>query len=322
MLKTTVVGNYPKLPSNKGDVNIRRQLHKFDRGDISRAELNDAFDQVTRRVITEEIESGVDLITDGQIRWDDIVTPLAECSAGFKIGGLIRWFDNNVYYRKPQIEDRIKWSTPVTVSEYRLAREIADREVKVVLPGPYSLVKLSDDSYYNDFEKSLDDAAALLRKEVEALIAEGATQIQFDEPSLQYNPKDIELAAKALNAVSLDQKADFWLCFYFGRVKELLARIKLFNVQVVAVDCVSHPENLDALMNIDDGYNACFGVIEARNIKMEKPTVLAQLYERISSRFPDAYISPSCGLEFLPHGSALQKLTLLGDSVKRFNGGH
>jgi 5-methyltetrahydropteroyltriglutamate--homocysteine methyltransferase len=320
-MRSTVVGNYPKLSSNKGDLNIRRQLHKFDRGDITQSELNDVFDQVTKRVVTEQVESGVDLPTDGQIRWDDIVTPLAECSEGFEIGGLIRWFDNNVYYRKPQIVGNIKWRTPITVSNYRLAREIAGREVKMVLPGPYSLVKLSDDDCYDDFNRLLGDAAALLRREVEALIAEGATQIQFDEPSLQYNPQDIEVAAEAVNSVTRGQKADFWLCFYFGRVKELLSRFNLFNVQVVAVDCVSHPENLDALLNLDNGCNACFGVIEARNIKMEKPGALLQLYEKISSRFPNAYISPSCGLEFLPHISALQKLVLLGESVKRFKGG-
>ena len=57
MLKSTVTGNYPKLPTQKGDINIRRMLHRFDKAEIDRQELEQAFDTVTARVIREQLES-------------------------------------------------------------------------------------------------------------------------------------------------------------------------------------------------------------------------------------------------------------------------
>ena len=128
MLKSTVVGNYPKLPTGKGDVNIRRLLHRFDKGEMTPGELDQAYNQVTDRVVREQVEAGIDLPTDGQVRWDDIVTPFAAAAEGFRIGGLIRWFDNNVYYRKPKIVSQIKWVKPVTVDSYRLASAAAGQK--------------------------------------------------------------------------------------------------------------------------------------------------------------------------------------------------
>ncbi|MCK4858279.1 MAG: hypothetical protein KAT58_09945 [candidate division Zixibacteria bacterium] len=321
MLKTTVVGNYPKLPSRPGDTNIRRLLHRFDKGKIAQAELDQAFAEVTERVIGEQVERGIDLLTDGQIRWNDIITPIAAGAAGFQIGGLIRWFDNNVLYRKPQIISPIKWTKAITVDNFSFAREKTKRPIKTVLPAPFSFRQLSDDRYYRDSDRLLEDVVTLLRRETESLIAAGATQIQFDEPSLQYHPKEIATAAAAINEVTRGLDATFWLCFYFGSVEEIVSKFDLFNVQVIAADCVSRPENFRVLLNLSGDYNVCFGLLDARNIKLEERRTLLEQYEKIALKFPEAYISPSCGLEFLPHVDALKKLELLAASVQRFNEG-
>lgn len=321
MLKTTVVGNYPRLSSNPADVNIRRLLHRLDRGNISEQQLDEAFAQVTERVLREQLDAGIDLPTDGQIRWDDIVAPLAAAVGGFEIGGLIRWFDNNVYYRKPQIIDRVEWKAPVSVDNYVAARRMAGKEVKAVLPGPFSLMELCDDKYYGSTESLLNDLVALLHKETTALIAAGATEIQYDEPSLQYHPEEIDIAAAAFNEVVGGLSASFWLCTYFGSVREIAAKVKLFKLQVLAADCVSRPDNFDHLLNVAADCNACFGLLDARNIKLESSAALQGQLARVQERFPDAYISPSCGLEFLPHCDARNKMKLLVESVKRFEEG-
>jgi 5-methyltetrahydropteroyltriglutamate--homocysteine methyltransferase len=321
VLKTTVVGSYPRLSSNPADVNIRRLLHRFDKGKISEQELDEAFAQVSERVIREQLDARIDLPTDGQIRWDDIVTPLAAAAAGFEIGGLIRWFDNNVYYRKPQIVGRVEWKAPITVDNYLAARRVAGREVKAVLAGPFSLMALSDDRHYKSSKLLLKDLTALLHKEAEALVAAGASEIQFDEPSLQYHPDQIEAAAAAFNEVVSGLSASFWLCTYFGSVKEIAAKAKLFNVQVLAADCVSRPENFDYLLDIASDCNVCFGLLDARNIKLENPDALQRQLAGVREKFPDAYVSPSCGLEFLPHRDAQNKMKLLVESVKRFEKG-
>jgi 5-methyltetrahydropteroyltriglutamate--homocysteine methyltransferase len=320
MLRSTSTGSYPKLPTRKGDLNIRRVLHRFDKGEVSREELDRSFDEVTARVIREQLDAGIDLPTDGQIRWDDIVTPFAAVADGFEINGLIRWFDNNVYYRKPNVVGRVKYKASAANKPYRLAVTQAGRAVKAVLPAPYSFMKLSDDSHYQKPETLLADLAALLRKEVELLIDAGARDIQFDDPCLQFCPEDVGLAAEALNAVIKDLDATFWLCFYFGSIEKIGPEFGRFKVSVIAADCVSVPSNCEQLLQFARQQTPCFGLIDARNIKLESDEQLQLKLERISHQYPDAYISSSCGLEFLPHANALEKINLLGRTVKRFRG--
>ena len=320
MLRTTTVGNYPKLPSKKGDVNIRRLFHRYDKKEITTEELESAFKQVTARVVGEQMAAGVDLPTDGQIRWDDIVTPFAAGAEGIEINGLIRWFDNNVYYRKPVIVSEIRHKRAVAAKEYKLAMAIAGKPIKAVLPAPFSFSRLSENRHYKSEDNLIADLAKLLHEEAKALVEAGATHIQLDEPCLPFEPDQAEFAAEALNEAVKGLAATFWVCFYFGNLEKIATRLKAFNVGVIAADCVSHPENVDYLVTSAQGKNACFGVIEARNIKLEKMEVLQKTYRKIAAAYPDAYISPSCGLEFLPHASALEKVNLLGESVKSFNG--
>ena len=320
MLRSTVIGNYPKLPTQKGDINIRRVLHRLDKGEIDHDELERSFDQVTARIVREQIDAGLDLPTDGQIRWDDIVTPFASEADGFEVNGLIRWFDNNVYYRKPVVIGEIKSRQTVASARYKFAATQAGKPLKAVLPAPYSFVKLSEDRHYHNPEKLLSDVTALLRSEVAALIAAGAEQIQFDDPCLQYHPDDVALAAEALNSVVRGQKATFWLCFYFGSIEKIAPEFRRFDVAVIAADCVSTRSNLEHLLRSANHQVPCIGLVDARNIKLESEAALRQSYERISRDFPDAYVSPSCGLEFLPHVNALAKINLLGRTVKQFRG--
>lgn len=321
MIQTTTVGNYPKLSSTKGDVNIRKMLHRFDKGEIAAAELTAAYDQVTARVLREQREAGIDLPTDGQIRWDDLVTPLAARLDGFHSGGLLRWFDNNVYYRRPRVTGTVRWREAIMAADHAKAAREFGGPVKAVLPAPFSFAQLCEDQHYRSMETLMADLVSVLRSETEALIRAGARHIQFDEPCLPKLPEYGAAAIAALNQVIAGQSAEFWLCFYFGDISGLVPALREFRGQVIAVDCVSQPRNLDITLNLDSAHNRCFGIIEARNIKLERPEQVRAQLERISGRHPDAYVSPSCGLEFLPHRDALAKLSLLGSAVRAFRGG-
>lgn len=321
MIKTTTVGNYPKLSSVKGDVNIRKMLHRYDKGELAAAELTAAYDEVTARVLREQRQAGIDLPTDGQIRWDDLVTPLAARLDGFHSGGLLRWFDNNVYYRRPRVTDAVRWREAITAADHaKTVREFGG-PVKAVLPAPFSFAQLCEDQHYRSAERLMADLVSVLRNETEALIRAGAQHIQFDEPCLPKLPEHAPAAIAAVNQVIAGFNAEFWLCFYFGDITELLSALGEFRGRVIAVDCVSRERNLEATLNLETAHNRCFGIIEARNVKLERPEQVRSMLELISSRHPDAYVSPSCGLEFLPHRDALAKLSLLGSAVRAFRGG-
>src|SRR5688572_27121657 len=102
-MQTTVVGNYPKIPNRPRPGRYRNALNKRDRGEITNEELAQVADEVTIEVIQEQIDAGVDIVTDGQVRWDDDQTYVARNFGGVKIGALQRYLDTNTYFRETEI---------------------------------------------------------------------------------------------------------------------------------------------------------------------------------------------------------------------------
>src|SRR3990170_2294351 len=103
----SAVGSYPKVPNLPRPARLRNTINRFDRGQITEEELRQVEDEVTVEALQEQAEAGLDLVTDGQIRWADEQTYLARRLAGCSLSGLIRWFDTNMYYRQPVVEAAI-----------------------------------------------------------------------------------------------------------------------------------------------------------------------------------------------------------------------
>src|SRR4030067_688571 len=103
LMQTTVAGSYPKIPNRPRPARLRQAIARRDPGEITAEELALVEDDVTIEVIQEQIEAGLDLIADGQVRWDDDQTYVARGLEGFEIGGPGRYFDTNHYYPQPPL---------------------------------------------------------------------------------------------------------------------------------------------------------------------------------------------------------------------------
>ena len=62
-----------------------------------------------------------------------------------------------------------------------------------------------------------------------------------------------------------------------------------------------------------------FGIIDARNTRMEPVEEIAEQIQRVSEFVPAErlYVNPSCGLEYLPREVAFEKLKRLAEGVRR-----
>lgn len=320
MLKKTVVGNYPKITEDRTEVNLRRARNRFDQKKITEEELEQAYKQTIKRVIKEQEDAGLDLITDGQIRWDDLVTPFAKNIQGMEIGGLLRFFDNNVYYRRPIIKSKLSFGEYSVVEDFKFAKKNSKKEVKPVIPGAFTFAKLSLDEFYKDEERLVLDLAEILHKEVEKLSQEGAEIIQIDEPSLCYHPEGLGLVKDSLNIITEGIKAKFALYLYFGSIKKLVPELFDLPVDILGIDVVSKKENLNLLLDYNGKKRIGLGCVDARNTMMEKQSDLIDLFEKITKKFSgdQIFVNPSCGLEFLPHAEAQKKLKNMMEAVHRF----
>jgi 5-methyltetrahydropteroyltriglutamate--homocysteine methyltransferase len=303
-------------------VNLRQLLHQHDRGELSDVELEHGYTATIKRVVKEQEAAGIDLLTDGQIRWDDLLTPITRQLEGAQVGGLLRYFDNNVYYRHPVIGGSLRWRGPATVEDYKTAAAATSRPVKAVLPGPITFASLAEDRFYHDFDKLARSVADALHQEAQALAAAGAPWIQIDEPALGGRPELAPLAGACLQTITQNVKAKFALASYFKPIDRLYPALRAFPVDAVQVDVVDRPDQLEMVLKNPPSGDVVLGCIDARNTRLEDRDSLARLLERVVSRLgaDRLWASPNAGLEFLPHATAQKKMALLAEAVATVNG--
>jgi 5-methyltetrahydropteroyltriglutamate--homocysteine methyltransferase len=316
----TAVGNYPKVSERAGSPNLRRAIGRFELGEISAEELRAVQDAVTREVIDEQVEAGLDLVTDGMIRWDDGQTYIARALDGFQITGLIRYFDSNTYYRQPLAVAPVRWRGPITVEDYKFASSYSPKPVKAVLTGPYTLAKLSKDGYYHNLRAFVMDLAVALNQEALALQDAGAPVIQFDEPSIVRSPADFPLLVEAstvlVKGISRSRTAIYT---YFGSVAGVGPSFFQLPFDIIGLDFVEGPDNWGLLSHFPKDKALAAGIVDARNTKMETVEDLVGILSRLSRQVDlgRLHVNPSCGLEFLPRTRAFEKLQRLAEGARR-----
>jgi 5-methyltetrahydropteroyltriglutamate--homocysteine methyltransferase len=320
-IATTVVGSYPKPPDEGKPFTLRKTLHALERSEASPDDLKAAQDDLAREAIKEQEAAGIDVITDGQVRWDDIVTPFARHMSGFSIGGLLRFFDNNTYYRRPICTGPVEWRGPATVEDYKFASSVASHQVKAVICGPVTFAHLSVDEHYGDYEEFVLAIARVLAQEAFELEAAGAKTIQIDEPALLGAPEDLELANNALNVIieGLDRsETSTILSTYFGDAKRLGPELFKLPVDRFGFDLISGVENVRLIEDLPPEKTVQAGIIDARNTRLEAvPQLVRTIQSLVDIVGPGRLtISPSAGLEYLPREKARAKLQVLTQAAK------
>ena len=322
-MRTTAVGHYPKIPNRPRPARLRRAIARLDRGEITAEELARVQDEVTIEVIAEQVEAGLDVITDGQIRWDDDQTYIARRLEGFEIGGLIRYFDTNTYYRQPNVVGPVRWREPILVRDYEFAAHHSEKPVKALITGPYTLAALSSDSHYGDRRRLVLDLAEALHQEALALAAAGAPIIQVNEPAILRHKEDAPLLQEALVRMLDAVGTETALYTWFGEADGILPQLMELPVDVIGLDFVWGPGNWEALKRTVFTKGLGFGIVDARNTKMESVDEIAERIRRVGE-FVAAerlYVNPSCGLEYLPREVAFEKLKRLVEGVRAAEAG-
>ncbi|MBI2165275.1 MAG: methylcobamide--CoM methyltransferase [Chloroflexi bacterium] len=319
LLTATVVGSYPKLPAQAGAPNLRTALARLERGQITAEEFQRTEDLVTEVVIKEQVQAGVGLISDGQIRWEDGQTYFARRIGGFSINGLIRYFNNNTYFRQPAVTGKLGWQGPIGVRDFLFAKERSPVPVKAVITGPYTLARLSQDQAYHNLRTLVLDLAEVLNQEAIALQRSGATFIQFDEPAILKWKGDFALFEEACRRLTRGLTAKTALYLYFWDIGELYPDLFHLPFQAYGLDFVSGEANYQIVKEFPSDKELGLGILDGRNTRLEPVEELVEGVRRMSSvvSLDRMYVSPSCGLEFLPRDRANQKLVRLVEGVKK-----
>ncbi|MEM3723286.1 MAG: hypothetical protein QW179_02405, partial [Candidatus Hadarchaeales archaeon] len=176
--------SYPRIGTPLEKQVHREAYAKLERGEISMAEFERVEDEVVREVIEEQTTAGLDILTDGQIRWHDPISHIARKLEGCEIDGLLRFFDTNFYFRQPVIKGEIARREPIILREFRFAKGVSEKPLKAVLTGPYTLARLSINRRGVPLDVIAREFAHVISEEVKDLAGAGAEIIQVEEPAI------------------------------------------------------------------------------------------------------------------------------------------
>jgi len=271
------------------------------------------FDEVTRAAIGEIQAAGVDVTNDGQIRWDDLLSPFARAWAGVEPGPLERFYDNNTYFRQPVIDGRIVTDGRSLVRDYSFAAGVVKTKLKAAIPGPLTFATLTarDDQYGSLDERVLAIADATAR-EIAGLKAAGATMIDIEDPAIVASPKHIELAREAY-ARFADPDLDIALVTYFFPADPVLESLASFPVAAIGIDVRSRDTTAFDRLDAFRTQSVILGVVDARNTRLETADEVARYAERALKLVPQErlVLATTTSLEYLPRDIARAKLTAL-----------
>ena len=149
--------------------------------------LEEVFFADTQELIKLQRDSGFKLISDGQRLWGDLLRPVYDGMIGVITGSMTRWYETNGFCFPPRVVSKVLTNIS-KVNDY-LFRE--DGEIKanqVTLPGPYTLLRMSQEVSKKGKDGLLKAYAHQLQEIVAALPAT-ISLVEFTEPSIPFDYK-------------------------------------------------------------------------------------------------------------------------------------
>ncbi len=151
-------------------------------------------DRAVDQVIATQEGSGVEVVTDGEMRRFLFMGPITETVSGIEFvehGSLMPWAtpEGETEWTSPAaVTSKLQKKRSLVCEEYSYARARARLPLKVTVPSPLVLYGFWNDRYstaaYSDAFEMFTDAAEVGRSEIEELVALGCEYIQVDAPEL------------------------------------------------------------------------------------------------------------------------------------------
>ena len=309
MQKFHLTGNFPRPEPL---IEVTRQL---DRGRASESEVQGHLDHSVNELLELQMSNKLDILVDGQLNWQDLFRPFIDLLAGLKPGTLTRWFDNNTFYRRPIVVDRVK-RAEMPLTKYYRHDLIPEGRGKAIMPGPYTFAKLSENAAYSSFADLVDDLAHSLASISRELTSSGYRFLQLNEPSLcTATIEELEIARRGFDILAKSSPR-IMLQTYFGSVSHIKDKLVDFPVDCIGVDLYAN--DLSIFENGSVTTDISCGCIDGRNSLVEPVDRTVELVTKmIDAVAPhQVYVGPNCDLEFLPYVVAAKKVQLLG-AVRR-----
>jgi 5-methyltetrahydropteroyltriglutamate--homocysteine methyltransferase len=321
LLPTAVVGSY-SMPSwlerVKNDYLLRR---------IGRHDYDEIHDAAVKAAIKDQEVAGVDLISDGELRRDNMIDYFATRLPGVKVDQASKlfyydFFDSVVRVRMPTASLGL-------VEDFRFLRRYTARRVKVSVTGPHSLVKRIRNECYASEEAFALDIARVMNLELKELVKAGATDLQVDEPYYSGFPEDVRWGVTAINVLvdGVEARLSLHICYgnrygkpsWEGSYRYLFPAILEARVHQLTLEFGRRgEEDVQLFKEFDLPFALGLGVIDVKSHDVESPAIVAERIRKAIELVPPARlgVNPDCGLLHLPRDVAFAKLCAMVEGTR------
>jgi 5-methyltetrahydropteroyltriglutamate--homocysteine methyltransferase len=272
----------------------------LDRGRTSAEAVDEQVERDLAEVVSVQQQAGLDLLTDGMLRWQDLFRPLLEAGEGLETGALTRFLDTNTFYRAPH--DTTAAPTLSAPLDERYVAPLPGPRL-VTLPSPFALSQGTGVSPLTIAENVLKPALETI--DAELVVLSEPFFGRHDEAS----PRDLEAPLAALGG---GPKLALQLTFCDAR-KPLEQGLSELPVDAIGIDFYG-----THLADVPKGFDKLLlaGVIDARSSALEDPRELAQFADRLRNdrEVEQIALVPNGDLQFVSGRIAGEKLTRLGQA--------
>ena len=330
LLPTTVVGSYPQPGWLIDRAKLGSKVPRVRQPEIWRVEqafLEQAQDDATLLAVRDMERAGIDIITDGEMRRESYSNRFATALEGVDIehpGSTI----NRTGARSvvPRIAGPIRRKGPVEVRDVLFLRKNTSRQIKITLPGPFTMAQQAQDDYYRDEEALALAYAAAVNEEIRDLKAAGADVVQIDEPWLQARPEAAaRYGVKAINRAleGIAGTTVVHLCFGYAAAVaskpsgySFLPQLADTTASQISIEAAQPRLDLGVLKDLA-AKQMMVGVIDLGDTRIESAEeVSARIRNALRFISPERLcVAPDCGMKYLDRRTAFGKLKALADGA-------
>ena len=326
ILPTTVVGSYPQPGWLIDRAKLGSKVPRVREPELWRVApeyLEQAQDDATLVAIREMEQAGIDIITDGEMRRESYSNRFATALAGVDIVNpgitINRSGGTSVV---PRISGPIVRTQAIEVRDVEFLRRNTDRQIKITLPGPFTMTQQAQDDYYKDEEALAMAYAAAVNAELQDLKRAGADVLQLDEPWLQARAEQAaRYGVKAINRAleGIEGTTVVHLCFgYAAAVKDkpsgysFLGQLAETNASQISIEAAQPRLDLSIARELAPK-QVMVGVIDLGTEAIETAEQVASRIRGALKHVPAErlVLAPDCGMKYLTREAARGKLRAL-----------
>jgi 5-methyltetrahydropteroyltriglutamate--homocysteine methyltransferase len=332
LFPTTLVGSYPQpewlIDRKKLAGRFPPRVRARELWRVEPAFLQQAQDDATVLAIRAQEQAGLDIITDGEIRRESYSNRFATALEGVDIDNPGSALDRSGHPNPvPRVVGKIRRKHPVEVQDLLFLKKHTKKQVKMTVPGPFTMSQQAQNDFYQSEEEAAMDYAAAVNEEIKDLFANGADIVQVDEPYMQARPdRARQYGLKALNRAleGVSGTTAVHICFGYAAIIHARPEGYSFLPEFAACSCQqisieTAQSNLDtAVLAKLPNKKIMVGCIDLSDMTIETPQkVVERLKKALKHVKPEnVIVAPDCGMKYLPAEVAFGKLKAMVEGAR------